>query len=120
MVRLVLSLILLLASLALPGADARAGAPGERHAPHPPIDAPAFPRSPRAAAVWASEDCWKFCAAACASDLGACLAHDPQGTCLALADRCDRACQRHCRARRTASSPSRFDAFCAAASRLRP
>ena len=56
-----------------------------------------FPRSERAQSVWASGSCWRDCSAYCAWGQTGCLTHDAQGTCLKLADTCDRYCQRQCR-----------------------
>jgi hypothetical protein len=59
--------------------------------------APVFPRSERAQAVWAGDRCWKECGAYTAWDLAACLKQDTQGHCLKATDAADRACQRDCR-----------------------
>lgn len=56
-----------------------------------------FPRSKRAAAVWASDRCWKECGSYCGWGMAGCLQQDPQGQCLKLTDKCDRYCQRECR-----------------------
>lgn len=61
-----------------------------------------FPRSERAASVWASGTCWTECGSYCAWGLVGCLERDTQGRCLKLTDRCDRYCQRNCR---TAGGP---------------
>jgi hypothetical protein len=58
-----------------------------------------FPRSERAASVWASGTCWSECGAYCAWGEAGCLERDAQGTCLKLTDKCDRYCQRSCRTR---------------------
>lgn len=56
-----------------------------------------FPRSERAQSVWASGACWSECGSYCAWGQAGCLQRDAQGTCLKLADKCDRTCQRECR-----------------------
>jgi hypothetical protein len=58
-----------------------------------------FPRSARAASVWASGPCWNQCDAYCAWGLVGCLKRDSQGQCLQQTDRCDRYCQTSCRTR---------------------
>ena len=58
-----------------------------------------FPRSKRAQAIWAGDACWSACQSYCTWDAVACFAHDAQGHCLKLTDRCDRYCQRQCRLR---------------------
>lgn len=58
-----------------------------------------FPRSERAASVWASDACWSDCQSFCTWGEAACLQADVQGRCLKWTDRCDRACQRDCRTR---------------------
>ncbi len=56
-----------------------------------------FPRSERAASVWASDACWSECGAYCAWGEAGCLARDNRRRCLKLTDTCDRYCQRQCR-----------------------
>jgi hypothetical protein len=56
-----------------------------------------FPRSERAQAVWASNQCRRECGSYCVWGMAGCLKEDSQGRCLKLADRCDRYCQRECR-----------------------
>jgi hypothetical protein len=56
-----------------------------------------FPRSERAASVWASGQCWRECGSYCAWGMAGCLQQDSQGYCLKLTDKCDRYCQRECR-----------------------
>jgi hypothetical protein len=56
-----------------------------------------FQRGERAASVWNERACWSECGSHCAWGMAGCLAHDEQGHCLKLADRCDRYCQRECR-----------------------
>jgi hypothetical protein len=58
-----------------------------------------FPRDARAQAVWGERACWSHCQSFCTWGEAACLTRDPQGHCLTLTDRCDRACQRDCRSR---------------------
>ena len=58
---------------------------------------PPFLRGKRAAAVWASDRCWKECGSYCTWAMTGCLQQDAQGRCLKLTDRCDRYCQRECR-----------------------
>lgn len=58
---------------------------------------PPFLHGKRAAAVWASDRCWKECGSYCTWGMAGCLQQDTQGRCLKLADRCDRYCQRQCR-----------------------
>jgi hypothetical protein len=62
-----------------------------------PVQELPFPRSERAASVWASGACWSECGAYCAWGEAGCLERDAQGTCLNLTDKCDRYCQRACR-----------------------
>jgi hypothetical protein len=57
-----------------------------------------FARSERAQRVWDSGACWSACGAYCAWGQAQCLQTDRQDECLALTDRCDRLCQRRCRA----------------------
>jgi hypothetical protein len=57
-----------------------------------------FPRSELAQSVWASNRCWRECGAHCAWGMAGCLQQDSQGLCMKLTDRCDRYCQRECRA----------------------
>ena len=56
-----------------------------------------FPRSERAASVWAGDACGRECGSHCAWGMVGCLSHDTQGRCLALVDTCDRYCQGQCR-----------------------
>jgi hypothetical protein len=56
-----------------------------------------FPRGERAQAIWDERACWSACGSHCTWRIAGCLAHDAQGRCLKLADRCDRYCQRECR-----------------------
>jgi hypothetical protein len=56
-----------------------------------------FPRSERAASIWAADWCWKDCGSYCAWGMAGCLQQDSQGQCLKLTDKCDRYCQRQCR-----------------------
>lgn len=56
-----------------------------------------FPRSARAAAVWAESACWRDCQRTCTWGLAGCLKVEAQGLCLASTDACDRSCQRQCR-----------------------
>jgi len=58
-----------------------------------------FPRSKRAASIWASDWCWMDCGSYCAWGLAGCLKEHSQGRCLKLTDKCDRYCQRACRTR---------------------
>jgi len=56
-----------------------------------------FSRDERAQSVWASGACWSECGSYCAWGQNGCLAHDTQGQCIKLTDKCDRYCQRECR-----------------------
>jgi len=56
-----------------------------------------FPRDERAQSVWGSGACWSECGSYCAWGQNGCLAHDTQGQCIKLTDKCDRYCQRECR-----------------------
>jgi hypothetical protein len=58
---------------------------------------PAFPRSAASEAVYAAGACRRDCQSYCTWALPDCVTHAPQGLCLKLNDRCDRACQINCR-----------------------
>jgi hypothetical protein len=93
----IFSLALLLGGILLPllgpasAADLNAGMRGPRIAGLP------FPRSERAASVWAGDACWRDCGSHCAWGMASCLSRDAQGKCVGLVDTCDRYCQRECR-----------------------
>ena len=67
-----------------------------------------FPRSERAATVWAAGACWSECGAYCAWGQSGCLERDAQGLCLKLTDACDRYCQRQCRSQGGPALPIDF------------
>jgi hypothetical protein len=92
MKRLSLIVTLLLGGILLPSMQPALAADGVAGR-----DLPPFPRSERAASVWAAGACWSECGAYCAWGLAGCLARDAQGHCLKLTDACDRYCQRECR-----------------------
>lgn len=62
-------------------------------------DALPFPRTSRSQSVYAASACWSGCQSYCTWGEAACLKVDAQDRCLKLTDRCDRYCQRECRAR---------------------
>ena len=58
-----------------------------------------FPMSSRAAAVWASDSCWRDCTSAAGWRFGRCLGVENARSCRTALDAADRACQRTCRTR---------------------
>jgi len=68
-----------------------------------------FPRTERAAAVWNERACWSQCGAYCAWGMTTCLNRDPQGVCVDVTDKCDRACLRTCRTMGGPYVPDIFD-----------
>jgi hypothetical protein len=58
-----------------------------------------YPAGKRAAAIWASDACWRDCKTDCTWKMEACLAASDADTCRPHLDACDRACQRTCRTR---------------------
>jgi hypothetical protein len=75
----------------------RAGRPIAAEPP-PVVAVPWSPhRIPQAQAVAASRECWRGCQMSCKADFLACGYQQSGAECLALTDRCDRACQRRCR-----------------------
>jgi hypothetical protein len=94
---------LLLLTIAL-GAAARAGEYALANRPEVsfkggPVHVSPYPMSKRAAAVWASDTCWRDCTAACNWEMKSCLRADDADACRPQIDACDRACQRSCRTR---------------------
>ena len=58
-----------------------------------------FPMSSRAAAVWASDTCWRDCTNAAAWRFARCIADHAADACRTAMDADDRACLRACRSR---------------------
>jgi hypothetical protein len=58
-----------------------------------------FPMGKRAAAVWASDACWRDCASAAAWRFQTCFGIKEREACRVIMDADDRACLRHCRIR---------------------
>jgi hypothetical protein len=56
-----------------------------------------YPAGKRAAAVWASDACWRDCTASCNWRMAACIRATDADACRPHLDACDRACQRSCR-----------------------
>ena len=61
-----------------------------------------YPASKRAAAVWASDTCWRDCKSSCTWKMESCVSATDADLCRPHLDACDRACQRSCR---TTSGP---------------
>jgi len=64
-----------------------------------PVHVSPYPMSKRAAAVWASDTCWRECTATCNGNMEYCVRAGDADTCRPHLDACDRACQRDCRTR---------------------
>jgi len=58
-----------------------------------------YPAGKRAAAVWASDACWRDCTASCTWKMEYCVRATDADTCRPQLDACDRSCQRSCRTR---------------------
>jgi hypothetical protein len=58
-----------------------------------------YPAGKRAAAVWASDACWRDCKTGCTWRMETCVGAMDADSCRPHLDACDRACQRSCRAR---------------------
>jgi hypothetical protein len=58
-----------------------------------------YPAGTRAAAVWASDACWRDCKSNCAWKMESCVSVMAADTCRPHLDACDRSCQRSCRSR---------------------
>jgi hypothetical protein len=58
-----------------------------------------FPAGKRAAAVWASDACWRDCTSAAAWRFQACFGIQGPDACRVIMDADDRACLRQCRVR---------------------
>jgi len=58
-----------------------------------------YPAGKRAAAIWASDACWRDCASSCAWKMEQCVLATDADACLPQLDACDRSCQRSCRTR---------------------
>jgi hypothetical protein len=58
-----------------------------------------FPTGKRAAAVWASDTCWRDCTSAAAWRFQTCFGIQGPDACRVIMDADDRACLRHCRIR---------------------
>lgn len=56
-----------------------------------------YPASRRAAAIWASDACWRDCKTDCTWRMAACVGAIDADACRPHLDACDRACQRSCR-----------------------
>lgn len=57
-----------------------------------------YPQSKRAAAVWASDACWRDCSASCTWKMETCVRSGGDAdACRPHLDACDRSCQRSCR-----------------------
>ena len=64
-----------------------------------PVHVSPYPMSKRAAAVWASDACWRDCTSACNWKMEYCVRASDADACRPYLDGCDRACQRSCRSR---------------------
>lgn len=73
----------------------RGGAVSRMSAPDIPY-APPVP-SRRAAAVWASESCWRGCTSQCGAEFQACLRVEWIDNCNNRDNACNRTCQKACR-----------------------
>jgi hypothetical protein len=98
--RAILAGLILLCSAPAVAAD-RQGAEGRGLAIEgpPALAGPVSPhRNEQAQAAAEARGCWRDCQTGCKSEFLACGYERPGAECLHLADRCDRACQRSCRA----------------------
>jgi hypothetical protein len=56
-----------------------------------------YPQGARAASVWKSDACWRYCKSTCTWKMEYCVGAADPDACRPHLDACDRSCQRSCR-----------------------